>query len=388
MRQTNIGWMAPLLFVAACGSDSESTPAVNDAGSDTPVDATVDGQAGGGNDATTDSTSDATQDVSPEGDADAPSDGASDTMFEGGPDSDAADGQIEGGNVDAAPGPVQLLDDNRFLEGFNTYPVDPSTTPIGTLIPPTATDTPVWRLAEWHSAQLLTIGPPTMTQWGAQWANAYKRVVISDGFLELAVNAEAEYGGVYRQQGEPWPHLLVAQQIFNDSASQPNTPIHQYESITLSLNLELVYANHINEAGYDPSLHACQFLMFITLQNRNKNNDDYGNFIWFGLPFYDDRYATLDENVAIDSGTGKYMFRMASDNFMPASLHDVSNVSVSVDLLPYMKSSVEDAIAQGILASPNLNDYYLGGMNMGFEVPGRSVATMRVRDLSLLATTP
>ncbi len=279
---------------------------------------------------------------------------------------------------------VQLLDDHRFLDGFNTYPVEPSTTPIGTLVPPTATGDPVWRLAEWYTKQLLANGAPTMTEWGAQWSNAYKRVVISDGFLELAINADAEWGGVYREAGENWPHLLVAQQIFDASAPGENTPIHRYHSLTLSLEIELVYVNNIVESGYDPGLHACQFLMYITLQNRNPEHADYGNFIWFGLPLYDDRYATLSENVALDSGTGKYMFRMASENFMPASLHDVSDVTISVDLLPYMKAAVEDAIAQGILESANLDDYFLGGMNMGFEVPGRSIATMRVRDLSLV----
>ena len=176
----------------------------------------------------------------------------------------------------------------------------------------------------------------------------------------------------------------MAQQIYDASAPDENTPVHRYLRVTLSLAIELVYVNNIVESGYDPSLHACQFLMYITLQNRNPEHADYGNFIWFGLPLYDDRYATLSENVALDAGTGKYMFRMASENFMPASLHDVSNVTISVDLLPYMKAAIEDAIDQGILESANLDDYFLGGMNMGFEVPGRSIATMRVRDLSLV----
>jgi len=303
--------------------------------------------------------------------------------------SDQADGGADAGEdpdaADPPPDALQLLDDHRFLDGFNTYPVQPSTTSIGTLVPPTATGDPVWRLSEWYTQQLLATGPPTITALGAEWSNAYKRVVVNDGFLQLAINADAEWGGVYRTAGENWPHLLIAQQIYDQSAPDTNTPIHSYASVTLSLSVDLVYANHIQEAGYDPGLHACQFLMFITLQNRNQSHADYGNFIWFGLPFYDDRYETLDENIALDTGTGKYMFRMASANFMPASLHNVASVDISVDLLPYMKIAVEDAIAQGILLSPDLDDYFLGGMNLGFEVPGRSVATLRVRDLSIIA---
>ena len=69
------------------------------------------------------------------------------------------------------------------------------------------------------------------------------------------------------------------------------------------------------------------------------------------------------------------------------TLSFLSSVGISIDLLPYMKASVEDAIAQGILKSTDLDDYFLGGMNMGFEVPGRSVATMRVRNLSILGET-
>ncbi len=380
MRSANL---VPTLFfasfgvsLAACGSDAgdPSRPPTSDAGTDA------------GTDAPPDSPADRQPDTTPDAIADGMPESAPDGALEAGADTSVdVDGSVDaGGDGSPAFEQVELLDDNRFLEGFNTYPVNPSATPIGSLVPPTATGSPVWRLAEWYTQQLLANVPPTMTAWGAEWANAYKRVVIGDGFLELAVDADAEWGGQYRQAGEPWPHLLVAQEIYEDSAASSNTPIYQYESVTLSLDLEIVHTNHIQEAGYDPGLHACQFLMYITLQNRDQTHDDYGNFIWFGLPFYDDRYASVDENIAVDSGTGKYMFRMASESFMPQSLHDVDSVSVAVDLLSFMKTAVQDAIAQGILTSPDLDDYFLGGMNMGFEVPGRSVATIRVRDLSLL----
>lgn len=363
--------------LAACGTDSDSPsrPSSPEAGSDAPADRQQDTQPDGPADAPYETMQESGPDGAPDAAAEAAAEAAADADADG-----STDGASESGPVIES---IELLDDHRFLEGFMTYPVTPSTTSTGTLVPPTATASPAWRLAEWYTQQLLANVPPTMTGSGAQWSNAYKRVVISDGFLELAVNADAEWGGAYRQVGEPWPHLLVAQEIFEGPGLSSNTPIHRYESVTLSLEIELAYANHIYEAGYDPGLHACQFLMYVTLQNRNSSHGDFGNFIWFGLPFYDDRHATLDENIALDAGTGKYMFRMASQSFMPESLHDVPSVAVSVDLLPYMKVAVEDAIAQDILKSPDLDDYYIGGMNLGFEVPGRSVATVRVRNLSL-----
>ncbi len=299
------------------------------------------------------------------------------------PDASAPDASAPDASL---PTGIQLLHDHNFLDGFNTYPITPSTTPIGTLIPPTSTGSPVWQLAEWHTQLLLANVPPNITPDGAQWANAFKGVVVDDGFLELAINADAEWGGVYRQSGQQWPHLLIAQLIYNSAAPSSNTPIHSYASVTMSLQIERVYTDHIQESGYDPSLHACQFLMFLTLQNRNQSHADYGNYIWFGLPFYDDRYVTLNESVDVDIGTGHYMFRMASANFMPASLHNQSVVNISVNLLPYMRAAVEDAIALGIFLSPNLDDYFIGGMNLGFEVPGRSIATFRVRDFNILAT--
>ncbi len=333
----------------------------------TSDDAAVNPQPDGGVDAST------AQDAAP----DASTSDAS-TSDASTPDASAADASVPTG--------IQLLQDHRFLNGFNTYPISPSTTPIGTLIPPTSNGNPVWQLAEWHTQQLLANVPPTITADGAQWANSYKSVVVDDGFLEFALNAESEWGGVYRLPGEQWPHLLIAQVIFDSAAPSSNTPIHSYASVTMSLQIERVYTNHIQESGYDPSLHACQFLMFITLQNRNQSHPDYGNYIWFGLPFYDDRYATLSESVDVDIGTGHYMFRMASVNFMPASLHNQTVVNISVDLLPYMQAAVEDAILQGIFISPNLDDYFIGGMNLGFEVPGRSIATFRIRNFSILAT--
>ena len=283
---------------------------------------------------------------------------------------------------------IELIRDYRFLQGFKTYPATPTMTPTGALIPPTATTPPIWGLAEWYTTHLLPQGPPTMTALGAQWENATKRVIIRDGFLELAVNADAEYGGVYRQPGQNWPHLLIQQDIFDMANPQANSPIHRFQSVTLELDVELVYAHHVKEAGYDPALHACQYLMYLTLQNRNVNHPDYGNYIWFGLTFYDDRFVTLPESIAYDVGTGKYMFQIASSAFMPASLHDQPKASIHVELLPYLMASVQDAIDKGILHSSDLEDYYLGGMNMGFEVPGRSVATVRVMDFHLRGVRP
>lgn len=363
-----LAWLLAALLMACGPAAAVNDAAVDDDAASSWPDSGAD--AGSAHDGALDAGSDAALDAGSDGALDAGSDAAMDA------------GEPDG----SLPVGIQLLHDNRFLDGFNTYPISPSTTPIGTLIPPTATSSPVWDLAEWHTRQLLANVAPTITPDGAQWANPYKRVVVADGFLELAIDADAEWGGVYRVAGQDWPHLLVAQTIYDDSAPSANTPIHGFTSVTLSMQIELVYANHIHESGYDPNLHACQYLMYLTLQNRNPSHPDYGNYIWFGLPLYDDRYVTLDESIDMDLGTGHYMFRMASVNFMPASLHNQSVVNISVDLLPYLMTAVQDAITQGIFASTNLDDYFIGGMNLGFEVPGRSIATVQVRDLSIIAT--
>ncbi len=59
----------------------------------------------------------------------------------------------------------------------------------------------------------------------------------------------------------------------------------------------------MSETEFDPGLHTAQFQLFITVQNRNPNSEHYGDFLWFGIPFYDYRkermpvYAAQGFNV-------------------------------------------------------------------------------------------
>jgi hypothetical protein len=60
-------------------------------------------------------------------------------------------------------------------------------------------------------------------------------------------------------------------------------------------------------------------------------------------------------------------------------------VAVEKDLLPYIKSGLACAVERGYLSSPNLRDYAVANMNIGWEVPGTFDVSMQIRDLGINA---
>lgn len=282
----------------------------------------------------------------------------------------------------------QFFNDNEFINGFKTRPVNPSITTTGILKPVTAIAPPRWSLAEWYTKSLLAITEPKVSGSLSTWSNRYKRVTVGPNYLELAANSDEEWGQTYRtSSSQMWPHLLIVQNLYRPKINPYKTiPLVKMSSLRLSMNVELAYAKHIKDvaAGYNPSIQAAQFLMYFTLQNRNPLHPNYLEYIWFGLPIYDDRYDFVSGGTKFDPGTGKYIYRLDAKTFMPTSLHNTPSVNINIDLAPLMKSKLQEAIAAGALQNANLNDYYIGSSNMGWELSARSIVTMRVRNLSLI----
>jgi len=193
---------------------------------------------------------------------------------------------------------VQLIADRNFQDGTKVLaPVGGAEegllqykTPYGPIW---------WMLGQWGSQQTISGTEPIRLDSGSlMWSNSLKYVVMGledsgDSDLILAVNAINEYGGVYRKAGESWPALLISQRISNPQGwFKVYAPtIADLHELSVDIELKLRKADHIYVAGYNSSLHAAQFLLYFTIQNLKLSNPDYGNFLWFGMRFYDDRDA-------------------------------------------------------------------------------------------------
>lgn len=255
----------------------------------------------------------------------------------------------------------------------------------------------VWRLAQWGSQGTLWGTEPEPLSGGATvWSNEFKHVVFGpltneEANLVLAVNAVNEYGGVYRQSGESWPAFLISQRISNPQGwfKEYGPWISDLNEVVVDIDLKLQYANHIYTTGYSSSLHAAQFLLYFTIQNLRlprDTNPDYGNYLWFGMRFYDDRDPLPGLSVNHDVGTGKLIYNIGIEPFADEGLQVGEWKRIKGDILPHIKAGLQEAWSRGYLTNSfDLADYKIGGMNMGWEVPGLSDVSMQVSNFDVQA---
>jgi hypothetical protein len=290
------------------------------------------------------------------------------------------------GAAGEAPG-KELIRDPRFERGFSLYaPKTGKKVIVDTLRVREETAEPVWGLAQWSSRHSLAGAKPERLQSGAvRFANEAKAVTVGppgtdDGDLSLRVSGKVEYGDRARKKGEPWPHLLVEQ----DLTGHPS--LAELKALPFAVSVRLRHVEKFAAPDYTPQLHAAHFQLFITVQNRNRQSPGFGDFYWFGIPLYDDRHRIPRAFMAPDVGLSKFIFTPPGETFTEESVHDGNWVTVRRDLLPLMLEGLKAAWERGFLKdSRELSDYRLGGMNMGWEVPGIFNVALQAKDLSLKA---
>jgi hypothetical protein len=287
---------------------------------------------------------------------------------------------------------MELIDDTHYELGFTIYEVTPGAlVPAGVFQwnPPTVP--PRWGVAQWASRYNLAKGILENPSPGVhRFSDTSMSITVGaigteEEGITMAMDSREEWINGYRTAGQPWPHLLIQQGISIDGGLGPVCPpLNQVTAVTFRSRARLVYGKRFQTAGYDPGLHAAQFQVFFTIQNLNYSSAGYGDFLWFGIPFYDDRWETMPDYVAGDAGTGKLIYTAGSVTFMEGTLHDGEWHVLQADLYARILDALNQAWERGFLqASRNLADYRLSGMNMGWEVPGINQVSVHVSNLSL-----
>lgn len=288
----------------------------------------------------------------------------------------------------------ELIRDPHFQRGFNLLSTQPGKRiPYGVLngFITNANENPAWELAQWGSRHPLPVEPPQPAPDGAlQYANAVKVVTLGRPGSEaadvaLAVHGSVEYAGHTRRAGEPWPHLLLQQKI------QSSPTLAELTAARLRVAVRLLKHRKLEMEGYSPDLHAAQFQIFFAVKNSNRQSPGFGQYLWFGIPLYDDRHQFMPAYAAQDAGkldaTGMFIYMPSSDVFFTRSTHGGAWNAVDKDLLPLIREGLETAWARGFLKeSRSLADYRISGMNLGWEVPGIFDVEMQLRNLSLIVT--
>lgn len=245
---------------------------------------------------------------------------------------------------------------------------------------------PVWGLCQWSSRFRLDPASAISTAGMLICSNEAKRVVVRarHGELTLAVNSAVEYGSQARTAAAPWVHLL-AEQDFRTPAG-----LAEIRNARLHVEARLLYATNLHRGDYSPDRHAAQFQLFFVVQNRNRQSPGFGDYLWFGVPLFDNRRRFPPEFKARDfGGTARFIFTPDGETFAKRSLHEGRWVTVERDLLPLLREALDTAWTRGFLpASRDLGDYSLTGMNLGWELPGTFNVALQIRRLSLRVASP
>lgn len=280
----------------------------------------------------------------------------------------------------------ELIRDPHFQQGFWALEPQLGKRVVSVRLPGWVSSAePVWDLAQWSSKYPLDLAcRRELGTWKLAWTNAAKSVLLGlpgapEGELVLAVEASAEYGTRARRAEEPWVHLLVQQEFADPPA------LSELASARLRLQAKLLRSSLLRTEDYSPDRHAAQYQAFFTVQNRNRTSPGFGQYLWFGVPLYDDRHRSPSAHVAKDTGgTGMFIYTPPSTAYTAQSAHDGQWIKIDRDLLPLMREGLAAAWGQGFLVqSKSLADYRITGMNLGWEVPGTFNVALAVKGMSL-----
>ncbi len=284
----------------------------------------------------------------------------------------------------------ELIRDPHFQNGFLLLEPEPGKrAAYGEAIDAAAPPKPVWDLAQWSSKfPLAAVRTKRLPDGSLLFTNMAKRVCVgapgsAEADLSLGVNASAEYGHRARKSpDEPWVHLLVQQDLENPPS------LAELESCRFHVEARLKHSQLHRTEDYAPSRHAAQFLIYLTVANRNPASPGYGQYYWFGIPVYDDRSRVAPAYQARDfGGTKMFIYTLASDVFASESTHDHQWVTLARDLLPLMREGLEAGWKRGFMpGSLELADYRIAAVVIGWEVPGIFDVDVQLRNLSLRAS--
>ena len=291
---------------------------------------------------------------------------------------------------------VPLLDDLRFERGFKVWSPVPGKKTEQAKIVPNENDPsviPVWGLAQWHSRFTLANAERELLPDGRiRFRDGAKAVTFfplgHDIDISFALNGWTEYRGKAPNRGDPWPHLLADRELL----AHPN--VSEIAFLPLVIRYRLKKAEVHRPGGFDPRRHTAQFVFYLTVQNRNRQSDGFGDYYWFGVPLYDARYRIPKAHKAVDKGsdrkpaTGKFIFNPGGERYTAQSAHDGDWVKINKDLASLIREGLATAWENGFLQdSRNPADYRLMAMNTGWEVTGPLDVEMELAELRLSVVT-
>ena len=224
---------------------------------------------------------------------------------------------------------------------------------------------PRWYLCQWNSKYNLIDGDFTVSKDRYNICDVSKSLtVIGNRELVFELNAEKEYK-TQRTESEPWPHLLIEQEITE------NNRVRDLKKIECSARFRLLEFKSYMQ-GQEKQYHAAQFVWVVTFKDANPDSPSYGSFIWVVLCPFDSRYDFAPLFTRQDKALpdGEFIYSFAGRDFLEKPLWGGDGVNLYIDLYPHIGRILACAQSHGFMQGSRAEDLVVSSTNMGFEITG------------------
>lgn len=245
---------------------------------------------------------------------------------------------------------------------------------------------PVWNIACWHShynwirdgkADPVIAGRDGSMEVKNPARSLWRSADGSEVILKAKGSIEYEHT---RRREEGWTHLLL--EVLWDRPELGRLAVCKLKSLWLTMDIRLLQCEN-KTAGYDPSIHAGQFVVYFNISGiRNEA-------MWLGLCNMDSRFL-MDENrreivYQMDPGTNTFIIAPPQNQFIAGHLADGQWHSMSLDLKPVILQAYEYGRQNGAFTKTSVDKLLLNSMNFGFEIPGTFDMAAKFSNLQLAA---
>jgi hypothetical protein len=288
---------------------------------------------------------------------------------------------------------IYLLQDTGFQKGF----VQQGNTSSNVLSNPIQTDPYTkadWKLSQWYSDYVLTREDlKILSDKSYVIENEANRISVQSSgsdapVISIFASGKLEWGeDSVRKPGDPWPHLLLSQNIDNCP------PLSDTKSIIFQADVRVKRWKINYPELYNSKIHAARFRLNFVVRNINKDAEGFNDFFWFVMTFFDNRHQFMPQTGRLDEGSekkqasGKFIYGTDARLYLSKSLHELDWVSINLDILPLIRDGLIQAQKGGYLPeSDGIEDYSIRGFNFGYELTANIDIETQVKNLSVIAS--
>ncbi len=320
--------------------------------------------------------------------------------------------------------PTRLLADEHYKNGFDVRPSTNSSKVLGTFEYDGAdTDNTVWAIDPWWTYNgsgtnywqqtncLIANRDTTLGQYVLADVTGSKRLEYNPEInsLSMSLNCSKIYNGTPHYKDDPstpnvneenrkwWPHLLIEQDSVTYTVDKArNTAAADRYVFEMDIRMP-EYTPTTNTDG----VNRCQYLVYFYLFS-----DKYpGQRIWFGLGLFDDHAGILyNPTWNRDSAALQMIYcvpqetiyqgiensfldrKRVDDSWVNTPLPSDEWKTIRVDMTPHIDRAMEWANRDNVFGGEaKKEDFYFGGVNIGFESHGNVDCTFEIKNCNLVS---